>query len=50
MSQFHKPEDEKRSVVIVDAPLSWLNQDLDGRMQLLHPPKCCLSHGALILA
>ena len=38
MRQFHKPEDEKRSVVILNDPLQWLNQDLDDRLSLLHPP------------
>lgn len=38
MRQFHKPEDEKRSVVIVDDPVQWLSQDLDDPLSLLHPP------------
>ena len=38
MRQFHKPEDEKRSVVIVDDPVQWLSQDLDDPFHLLHPP------------
>ena len=37
MRQFHKPEDEKRSVVVLNDPLQWLNQDLDDPIQLLHP-------------
>ena len=42
MRQFHKPEDEKRSVVVLNDPLQWLDQDLDDPIQLLHPPKCRL--------
>jgi len=38
MRQFHKPEDEKRSVVVLNDPLQWLNQDLDDPLSLLHPP------------
>ena len=46
MRQFHKPEDEKRSVVVLNDPLQWLDQDLDDPIQLLHPPKCRLISSA----
>ena len=38
MRQFHKPEDEKRSVIVLNDPLQWLDQDLHDPLSLLHPP------------
>ena len=46
MRQFPKPEDEKRSVVVLNDPRKWLDQDLDDPIQLLHPPKCPLISSA----
>lgn len=37
MRGFHKPEDEKRSVVIVDEPVQWLSDDLVDPMSMLNP-------------
>jgi len=36
--QFHRPEDEKRSVIVLNDPLSWLSQDLDDPFDLLYAP------------
>jgi putative SOS response-associated peptidase YedK len=46
MRQFHKAEDEKRSVVVLNDLLQWLKQDLNNPIHLLHPPKCRLISSA----
>lgn len=38
MSQFHKPGDEKRSVVMLEEPLQWLSPELHEPLALLRPP------------
>ena len=43
MRQFHKPEDEKRSVVVLNDPYKWLSQTLQDPMSLLHPPDRALT-------
>jgi hypothetical protein len=47
MRQFHRPEDEKRSVVVLDDPLRWLSQDPDDPFDLLYPPSQALKSFAL---
>ena len=42
MQRFHKPEDEKRSVVIADPPLPWLLSAKDARARLLIPPEIAI--------
>jgi putative SOS response-associated peptidase YedK len=39
MHQFHKPEDEKRSVVVLQDPLPWLHLSLQQAASLLSPPE-----------
>ena len=47
MQRFHKPEDEKRSVVIADLPLPWLLSSKDARAGLLIAPRVALeAHAA----
>jgi len=47
MRQFHRLEDEKRSVVVLNDPLQWLSQDLDDPFDLLYPPLQALKSFAL---
>lgn len=42
MQRFHKPDDEKRSVVIVDQPLEWLAGPAALRLPLVRPPQASL--------
>lgn len=42
MQRFHKPDDEKRSVVIVDQPLDWLAGPVELRSPLVRPPQASL--------
>ena len=39
MQRFHKPEDEKRSVVIVEPPEQWLLSSKDTRVRLMIAPE-----------
>jgi putative SOS response-associated peptidase YedK len=48
MRQFHKAEDEKRSVVVLNDPLQWLKQDLDDPFHLLQPPMQALESFACL--
>ena len=42
MQRFHKPEDEKRSVVIVDPPKQWLLSSKDTRVRLMIAPEVAI--------
>lgn len=42
MRRFHRPDDEKRTVVILNEPIGWLCDDLLDPMALLTPPTITL--------